>query len=74
MSTNTAVGDGELNDVGVETRVYTLSVELAEQERLKKSSMQAFNEEIKRIKAEIKELINDQLEQETEAEEGQEPI
>lgn len=58
----------------VETRVYNLTVELAEQERLKKDSMAAFNDEIKRIKAEIKQIIEDQLERDEEAEEGRSAI
>lgn len=57
-----------------ESRVYNLSVELAEQEQLKRASNQAFNNEIKRIKAEIKEIIDEQLAADELTEEGRTEI
>ena len=40
-----------------ETKIYKLVVELEEVKKNKKAEMQAYNNEIKRINAEIKELI-----------------
>jgi glucosamine 6-phosphate synthetase-like amidotransferase/phosphosugar isomerase protein len=40
-----------------ETKIYNLVVELEEVKKNKKAEMQAYNNEIKRINAEIKELI-----------------
>ena len=46
-------------DTEMATRVYNLVVELAATKTQKKASTTAFNEEIKRIEAEIKDLIDD---------------
>jgi hypothetical protein len=43
-----------------ETRVYNLYVELEEAKARKKASAKAFNEDIKRIQAEIKDVINEE--------------
>jgi len=40
-----------------ETKIYNLVFELEEVKKNKKAEMQAYNNEIKRINAEIKELI-----------------
>lgn len=40
-----------------EARVFNLNVELADMSAKKKSTVKAFNEEIKRIKAEINDII-----------------
>lgn len=48
-------------EISTEEKVYNLTVELAEQKRLKKSAMEGFRDEIKRIEAEIKELIEVEL-------------
>lgn len=41
-----------------ETKIYNLVVELEEVKKNKKAEMQAYNNEIKRINAEIKELLS----------------
>jgi glucosamine 6-phosphate synthetase-like amidotransferase/phosphosugar isomerase protein len=42
-----------------EAKIYQLVVELEEVRKNKKAQMRAYNEEIKRINDEIKELINE---------------
>jgi glucosamine 6-phosphate synthetase-like amidotransferase/phosphosugar isomerase protein len=42
-----------------EAKIYQLVVELEEVRKNKKAQMRAYNEEIKRINEEIKELINE---------------
>lgn len=44
-----------------EKRVYNLTVELKDTEVKKKATNKAFSEEIKRIKAEIKDLVGKDL-------------
>lgn len=44
-----------------EKRVFNLEVELADFQNNRKSQMKAFTEEIKRVKAEIKDLIKNQI-------------
>jgi len=41
-----------------ETKVYNLSLELEEMKKRKKSFVKAYNEEIRRIQDEIKDLLN----------------
>lgn len=52
----------------VQEQVYNLTLELAEQEELKKAAAAGFREEIKRIKAEIADLIKDKEEEKEEKE------
>lgn len=48
------------NQTSKETRVYNLYVELEEVKARKKATAKAFNEDIKRIQAEIKDVINEE--------------
>lgn len=41
-----------------EAKVFQLSLELEEMRKRKKATMKGYNEEIKRIQAEIKEILN----------------
>jgi hypothetical protein len=50
-------------ELSKEERVYNLVVEKIENQRRKKAAMQEFNEENKRIDAEINELLEDEPEQ-----------
>lgn len=52
----------KVEDTSVADKVLQLTIELAETVDNKKSSVKAYNEEIKRIKAEIAELIADDKE------------
>ena len=48
-----------MNQTERETKVFNLNVELENVLRFKKSTNKAHNEEIKRIKSEIKSLLDD---------------
>lgn len=56
----------ETIETPVADKVLQLTIELAETADRKKSTVKGFNEEIKRIKAEIAELIKDDKETATE--------
>lgn len=50
--------DTHTTATAVETKIYNLVIELEEVKKNKKAEMQAYNNEIKRLNAEIKELLN----------------
>jgi len=53
----TKTEDTQATEAEINAKVYRLTEELLTTKKLKKSSNQAFNDEIKRLNAEIKELI-----------------
>lgn len=58
------------NEVTVQEKVYNLYVELTQAKRDKKDLVKAHSENIKRIEAEIKELMDEDKEKVEEAQEG----
>lgn len=50
--------DENLTQEEKEKRVYNLNVELSDMQAKKKSTMQAYNDELKRIRAEINDYIS----------------
>jgi len=53
-----------MTNTSKESQVFELSVELEEMTKKKKATVRGFNEEIKRLKAEIKDLIDPPAEEE----------
>lgn len=49
-----------LNSVSKEQRVYELVEELEETKKRKKATVKGYNEEIKRLQAEINDIIDDE--------------